>query len=269
MTVLAALLSLAAAQDLDLPVASPLASVRQDVGTVEVSVTYSSPARRGRDVFGALVPYGEVWRTGANAATQLTVSEDVTIGGQPVPAGTYSLLTIPTAASWTIILNRDATTGTSNYDASKDQARFEVTPGAGPDRERLIFVFTDTDEDSATLQLEWAGLAVPLPITVDTRARGDRAIDAFVTRSAYALTEAARFKAAHGDVDAGLALIERSLAGEPTWQAAWAKAELLHQAERHKDALKAAEAALVAGNASKSFYYKDKVEAALAEWPKK
>ena len=261
--------SAAFAQELVLPVLSPKASVSQDVGTVTVTVAYSSPAKRDRAVFGDVVAYDQVWRTGANAATQLTVTGDVRFGDQPVPAGTYSLLSIPGKDSWTVILNKDLSASEGSYDQAKDQARAVVKPVTGPDRERLTFLFSDTTTDSSALHIEWAGVAVPVPLTVDSKARGDRDVAAYVSRAARSLTEAARFKAEHGDIDGALALIDKALAVDTTWYVTWSKAEILHQAERHKDAYKTAEAAMTMGSTAENFFYKGRVEKALAEWPKK
>lgn len=257
------------AQDLELPILSPRATVSQQVGTVTVSVDYGSPGKRDRAIFGELLPYGQLWRTGANRTTSLTVSGDVTIGGKEVPEGSYSVFTMPAEDNWTFILNTDVTASEGRYDANKDQARFMVKPAAGPDRERLTFLFTDTHSDSSVLQLEWAGVQVSVPIEVDSKGRGDRDIELFVSRAARGLTDAARFKGENGDVDAGLGLIDKALGVESTWYVMWAKAELLHMGERHKDAHKVAKEVMRLGEASDNFFWKDRVEKALAEWPKK
>ena len=95
----------ALAQDLDLPALSPHAAVTQTIGVVEVTVDYSSPGKRERTIWGELVPYGEMWRTGANAPTTLETSGDIKVGGEDVPAGKYAVLTIPGEEEWTVILH--------------------------------------------------------------------------------------------------------------------------------------------------------------------
>ncbi len=272
MILLSALLSLAPAhaQSLELPVLSPRASVSQQIGTLKVTVDYASPGKRDRAVWGELVPYGELWRSGANAATTFETTGDLTVGGKEVPAGKYSVFTIPGEEAWTVILNADVTANTGRYDEKNDVARFEVKPADGADRERLTFLFSDTDDDSASLDLVWAGKRVSIPIEVDTKGRGLASIDAFVSRAARSLADAAKFEAEHGDVEGALTLIDKSLAVEQTWFATWAKAELLHDAGQHKDAYKAAKQAMALGEAAgQGFFYKDRVEKALAEWPKK
>ena len=105
----------AAAQQLDLPRPSPNAKVTQSIGLTEVTVEYSCPGVKGRAVWGTVVPYDQLWRAGANAATKVTFSKDVTIDGKPVPAGSYSLFAIPGKSTWTVILNKNATASTREY----------------------------------------------------------------------------------------------------------------------------------------------------------
>ena len=149
------------------PAASPAAKVTAQVGTTEVTVEYSSPGVKKRKIWGELVPYGKPWRTGANSSTKVTFSQDVEIGGKSVPAGTYSLLTIPTAKTWTIILNKNTGIGGNideKYKQEEDVARVTVTPTRIPARERLTFIISDAADDSATIDLEWEKLRVSIPI---------------------------------------------------------------------------------------------------------
>jgi hypothetical protein len=147
---------------------SPAAEVKQQIGTAMVTVNYSSPAVKKRKIFGELVPEGKLWRTGANASTKVTFTKDVTFGGKPVPAGTYALLSIPTAKSWTIILNKNTDLGgnVDKHDAAQDVAKFTVTPKTAPARERLTFLFSDVTDESGTLDLEWDKVRVSIPIAV-------------------------------------------------------------------------------------------------------
>ncbi len=110
------------------PQASPAASVSQTFGLTKVDINYSSPGVKGRQIWGALVPYDSVWRTGANKITDISFSTDVTVGGQKIKKGKYALLTIPGKMSWTIILNSDADQwGAYGYNKSLDIARFAVS----------------------------------------------------------------------------------------------------------------------------------------------
>ena len=116
---------------LTLPEASPAATVSQRIGLTDISITYHRPAVNKRTVWGTLVPYGEVWRAGANENTVLTFSTDVTVGGQKIPAGAYGLHVIPTAKDWTLILNRESHAwGSFFYDQKDDVGR--SPKGRGP-----------------------------------------------------------------------------------------------------------------------------------------
>src|SRR5262245_17741035 len=132
----------ALAQSLEVPAPSVKARVEGRVGITDFSVDYSSPAVRGRKIWGGLVPYDKVWRTGANASTKLTASRDFTFGDVAVPKGTYSLFTIPGPSSWIVILNKDADATTGEYDAKNDAARVTVSPAPGGPRERMTFLFS-------------------------------------------------------------------------------------------------------------------------------
>ena len=170
--------SVSAQQVPELPAPSPHARVEQRVGVTDFSVDYSSPGVKGREIWGALVPYGELWRTGANRATVLEASKDFVFGGKPVSAGSYSLFTIPGKSEWTVILNSQADLpGTRGYDEAQDVARVKLTPTASPARERLTFLFSNTTDDATRLDLEWAELRVSIPIGVDTAAQVNANID--------------------------------------------------------------------------------------------
>jgi hypothetical protein len=155
---------------IDLPRPSPKASVSQFVGVTEITIRYSSPGVKGRKIWGELVPYGEVWRTGANENTTLTVSTPFSLGGREFPAGTYGLQTIPTEGEWTLILSKDADLwGAFNYKPENDALRLQVKPQAVADaQERMAFSFEDTTDTATTVVLRWEKLRVPFTITVDT-----------------------------------------------------------------------------------------------------
>lgn len=170
---LAALASTALAQTppLQLPAASPKASFTQRVGMTDVTVRWSRPAVNGRKVWGGLVPYGEVWRTGADENTTLTFSTPVTVGGKTLPAGTYGLHTIPGEKEWTVILSTEAGAwGSFSYDPKEDAVRFPAVPKEGPHVERLLFTLDDPTETAVTATLAWEKLRVSFPIEVDSKA---------------------------------------------------------------------------------------------------
>ncbi len=147
---------------------SPNAAVSQTIGTTEVRLTYGRPSMNGRTIFAddGLVPYGEVWRTGANEATTISVASDVMIEGEPLSEGTYSLYTIPGPDTWTIIFNNTANQWGTSYDESEDALRVEVSPKSAPTREMMTFLFTNVSETSGTCVLHWNETRVPFTIEV-------------------------------------------------------------------------------------------------------
>ena len=162
----------ALAQQLDLPRPSPNATVSQVVGVTKVSIQYSSPGVKGRKIWGELVPFGEVWRTGANENTTITFSTPVKVEEQELPAGTYGLQTIPTSGDWTVIFSKDADLwGAFNYKPEDDALRVQVKPETVADSlERMAFSFEDTTDVSSKVVLRWEKLRVPFSLTVDTPA---------------------------------------------------------------------------------------------------
>ncbi len=147
------------------PRVSPNATVSQTVGTTDITITYGRPAVNDREIFGGLVPYGEVWRTGANESTALVISDDVTIEGNELEAGTYSLYTIPNEDEWTVIINSKMSWGTQ-YDESQDMMRFTVTPEEASHMEQMLFYFEDVTQESATIVLHWDTVKVPIQINI-------------------------------------------------------------------------------------------------------
>ncbi len=154
---------------IDFPQPSPTATFKQRVGITDVEIVYSRPSAKGRKVFGDLVPYGELWRTGANAASKLTFGTEVKFQGMKVPAGSYSLFTIPGANEWTVILNKVAEqSGTSTYDEKQDLLRVQVKPSALTNPVESFRIGLDgLRDDSATLTLTWEKVAVPIRIETD------------------------------------------------------------------------------------------------------
>ena len=152
-----------------LPRVSPDQTLKQAVGVTDVTITYSRPGVRNRQIWGALVPYGQVWRTGANEATTITFSDDVTINGQALPKGSYSLHTIPGKDEWTLIFNKTAKQwGSYSYDAAADALRVKAKPEASPYHEWLTFDFPQLSQDQATVAIRWEKLAVPFTVGTNT-----------------------------------------------------------------------------------------------------
>ncbi|MBV8543319.1 MAG: DUF2911 domain-containing protein [Acidobacteria bacterium] len=157
---------------LKLPRVSQHEVITQTVGLTDITVDYSRPAVKGRAIWGALVPYDKVWRTGANEATQISFSDDVTIDGKPLPKGTYSLHTIPGKDSWTIIFNKTAKQwGSFNYKQEDDALRVTVKPVKANFMELLTINFPSVTNDNATVVIRWENVSVPFTVGTNTTAK--------------------------------------------------------------------------------------------------
>jgi hypothetical protein len=160
----------AQAPALVLPIASPRAQVSQRVGLTDIEVTYYRPAVKGRKVWGGLVPYGQVWRAGADENTVVAFDTPITVGGTTLPPGRYGLHMLPTATTWTVMFSSQSQAwGSYSYDSKEDVAKVTVTPVPTEPTERLAFTFDDPTDKGVTLSLRWEKLRVPIPIEVDTR----------------------------------------------------------------------------------------------------
>lgn len=260
------------AQALELPAPSPAAKVMHRVGLTDVTVDYSSPAVKNRKVWGDLVPWDKPWRTGANAATKITFSKDVTFGGQAVPAGTYALVTLPGQKGWTVILNKDLGmwAGGKPYDEKADVVRVKATTAAVPHRERLTFLISNVTDDGASLDIEWEKLRVSVPIAVATTDQAKANIQAALDNAWRPHINAARYLAdTHKDYDTALKYADTSIAIKPTWFNHWIKAEILAKKGNYPEALKNAQTAWDMGDKDPNFFFRDMVQKALKDWKDK
>ena len=151
---------------IDTPQPSPLSTVSQRVGMVNVTVTYSRPSMKGRTIYNDLVPYDSLWRTGANQATKISLSDTMEVAGKRVPGGDYALFTIPGEQEWTVILNKNTKqSGTGNYQESEDALRFQVEPIATEETyETFTITFSDISQTSASLNILWEDTRVRFPL---------------------------------------------------------------------------------------------------------
>ena len=269
LSALVALVATPAAAQLKLPAASPAAKVMQEVGVTEISIEYSSPGVKGRKVWGDLVPFDKAWRTGANAASKITFSRDVTFGGKPVPAGTYTIVTLPSQKGWKMMLNKDLTiwAGLKPYDPAQDLVTVDATTTEIPLRERLAFLFSNTTDDATSLDMEWEKLRVSVPIKVDTAAHVQAGMQTAVVSSSRMLANMARHVAeSTKDYAAALKHADASVAIQSTWYNQWIRADILGRMGKYAEARKAAQIAWDLGQNDKGFFFRDQVSKALAEW---
>jgi hypothetical protein len=231
-------------RDLTAPDPSPAATVSQTIGLTEVKVTYHRPAVNNRKIWGGLVPYGEVWRAGANENTTITFSSPVKFAGKPLKAGTYGLHMIPSAKDFTVIVSsRTSAWGSFSYDQKEDVFRVSVTPRSADMLERLQYTIEDPTDTTATLNLRWEKLSVPIKIEVDTPAvvmasmRNElRGIPQF---SPEGWNQAAQYWLNHGgSIDEATKYADKSIEIRPTFANHMTRAMI---AEKKGDKKKAAE----------------------------
>ncbi len=176
--------SLRAAEEkkIEFPAPSQHATVKQRVGLTDVEIDYSRPNKNNREIFGGLVPYGKLWRTGANAVTKITFSKPVALGGKQIPAGEYALFTIPTADEWTIIISKDAKVqSAADYKQENDAARITAKPEPNPNTvETFTISLGDVKGASATLNFLWDKTRVPVKLTTDDVEQVSKELDAAV-----------------------------------------------------------------------------------------
>ncbi|MBC7447174.1 MAG: DUF2911 domain-containing protein [Hymenobacteraceae bacterium] len=239
---------------LALPQASPLAKVSQVVGLTEISVTYHAPGVKGRSIWGKLVPYGQVWRAGANQSTRVRFEDDVLVGGQRIPAGQYAFYALPTdSLNAYVIFNRDtARWGTEGYDPQADVFRVPVTMSAAPFTETLQYNFSNVRPASASLDLAWERrrLSVPIEVQVLPKAVANirRAVALAKPTDWLLLTQAAEFLVrADAEHEFALELLDRSLAIQKNYYNTWVKARLLAQKDEYKTAIILTRAAMQLG----------------------
>lgn len=249
----------AEAQQLRTPAPSPSATLKQDFALSTVELNYSRPAVRGRAIFGDLVPYGKVWRTGANAATTISFGEDVTVGGKKVPAGKYGLLTIPGQNEWTIIITKQLdVTSPAAYKQDQDVARFTAKPETLPfSVESFMIVFDDIKSNSMNVELLWDKTAVGFPIESDVDSKVMAQIDNAMNKDNRPYFGAAMYYMENGkDMNKALEWLNKAVEQNPN--AFWIhhqKANALAKLGKKQDAIAAANKSMELARAAKNDDY--------------
>ncbi|MGE0641904.1 MAG: DUF2911 domain-containing protein [Thermoanaerobaculia bacterium] len=215
------------------PQPSPAASISQTVGVTGITIDYSRPMVNGRKVWGELVPYGQVWRAGANVNTRVTFSTPVAVDGHPLAAGSYGLHMIPATGKWTVIFSKDADQwGSFSYDEKHDALRIEVVPGTAPMTEALRYTIEPLSNESAEIVMDWETARVAIPLTVDTKAETVVALRRDLTGLAQFFWQpwnaAANYCITNNvDLDEAADWLERSIAINANFTNASTKAKLL------------------------------------------
>lgn len=235
--------SLAQAQGLKLPQQSPAASVTQQVGLTDITVNYHRPGVGGRAIWGALVPYGEMWRAGANENTTITFSSDAKVEGKAIKAGTYGLHVLPTQKEWTVAFsNVSSAWGSFTYDQKEDALRVTVKPHPIDTlEERLSYRFDNPTETTVTLVMSWEKLAMPLAISVETpkvtMASVRSELRGILNYDDRAQTAAAEYWLKNGGpADEGIKMVDKSIARHAGYQNQMIKAGFLEKQGKAKEA---------------------------------
>jgi hypothetical protein len=238
------------------PRPSPSSTLMQTVGLTDVTIKYSRPGVKGRAIWGELVPYDKVWRTGANEATTIAFSDDVTVEGQKLAKGTYSLHTIPGRDSWTIIFNGVADQwGSYSYDAAKDVLRVNVKPETGEHREWLTFDIPELTTDTAKIAIRWEKIVVPFTINTDSTAKTVKALKAAMNPDWRASYAAANFAFDNKGVatDAEIASwLDQSMKVNQNTANLYLRARLAQRQGNKADAVRYGEMAIAAATADQA-----------------
>lgn len=257
----------------ELPMPSPAAEVEQRVGLTDFEIEYSRPGVKGREIFGGLEAYGEVWRTGANAATKIEISTDATIGGQEVKAGTYSIFTIPGKENWKFILNSDIDASENSYDAEKNVLVIDVKPNEIESRERLMFYFDNIEDESADLFLEWSTVQLMIPLKVKANEQAIENIKseiAAIEGNFRVYNSGARYYFDHDmDLEQALAWSKKSVEIEERFWNLYTLSLIQNKMGNKKEAIKAAKRSLELAKADNYMPYVKMNEDNIAAWSKK
>jgi hypothetical protein len=247
--------------ELNIPRVSQRGTVSQRIGLTDITIVYHRPAVGGREIWGKTVPHGKVWRSGANENTTITFTDDVSVEGKPLPAGTYGLHTIPDKDQWTIIFSKNSTSwGSFSYDEKEDALRVTVKPHPAESMEYVTYVFEEVKPDSAAATLRWEKLAVPFHVSVDTKAVVLKSIKNEL-RSVGGFTWGGYDEAAQWCLDNNYNLEEAlkwedtSIQNEDRFENWETKSRILDAMGRKDDAAKALSAALDKANATQLYVY--------------
>lgn len=240
---------LVAQESFAFPALSPKGTITQVVGNTTFGVSYERPSVRGRKIFGELVPWNQVWRTGAAYCTKITFDKEVQFGKQMVKAGTYSLFTIPNPDEWTVILNTDTTLyGSYDYDQYKDVCRFQVTPKTSNRFYEALTIDIDVIPNNAHFYISWANTQIDFPVTTSTDALMDEFIKAQILTGKSTLSDDYTSVASHWMLQGrnyftSIPLLEKAIELDPL--SGWAystQIELFELIGRYPEALETAKA---------------------------
>jgi len=246
---------------LNLPRQSQHAQVTQRIGLTDITINYHRPLANGRQIWGKVAPYGEVWRAGANENTTITFSDPVTIEGQALDKGTYGLHMIPGESQWTVIFSKDAAAwGSFSYKQDDDALRVNVKPQAAEVHDALAYDFDDLKADSAVVTMRWDKVAVPFKVAVNV----NEIVTASIHKQLYGLNQyywegwddaAGYFLANKINLDEALKYEDHSIQAEERYDNLMSRSKILEAMGRTQDADAARAKALDKGSALQLYFY--------------
>lgn len=272
-----ALAPLTTLAEIELPQPSPASTLTQAVGVSKVTLTFHRPGAKGREIWGELVPYGQVWRLGANEATTIELSHDAKIAGSAVAAGKYSLFAIPAEKEWTLIVNKQPEQwGAYFYKQENDVVRFSVKPSSGEPVEWMQLTMTPKPSDTIVVELAWEKLRVSFPVEFATEkivwANIDAALakaDPDITKSWEDYHQAARYAMQTGHrMDEAMAWVDKAMGFESFWNYEL-KGLLLQKQGKTAEAIPYMEKAMEHAKGKAPQEYIDNLGKTVAEWKKK
>ncbi len=260
----------------ELPQPSPSSTVSQRVGLTDVTVKYSRPSRKDRKIFGELVPAGELWRTGANANTTIEFSSEVSINGEMLEAGIYSVFTIPNMEEWTVIFNRNSElSGTNGYSEDDDAMRIEVPVKESNMVETFTIGFDNVTGVSADLMLSWENQMVHVPFKVNSMELAMNNIKVALEKSEKdklwgVYRNSANFYLQNNmKLDEAEKMISKSIElKNDSWYSYWLQGQILAANGKNKEAVKSGEMAITVGKKASGddFGYTEMIGKDIAAW---
>lgn len=257
------------AQQITFPQPSPTTSVSQNFATSKIELNYSRPSAKGRKVFGDVVPFGKLWRTGANGATTINFGEDVKINGTDVKAGKYGLLTIPNENEWVVILTKDLNVTSENaYKQENDVARINVkSTKLNYNVETFTIEVANMRDKSCDLEIKWANTAVVLNVTADYDAAISKQIEEAMSKDARPYFQAANYYYDNGkDLNKALAWVNKAIEANPkAFYMLYSKAKIQRALKDYNGAIATAEQSLAISKEVNSDPYIKMNETLIAE----
>lgn len=261
---------LADAQQLKVPAPSPLQTMEQHFALSTIKIEYSRPSVKGRTIFGEVVPFGEIWRTGANSATKITFGEDVKIEGSALAAGSYALYTIPNKDSWDVMFYKDLNLGgnTAEYKTENEALRIKVKPSSLTGKvETFTINLGDITPNTATLELTWDRTRVALGVTAEIESKIMKNIEASVEKDNRPYFQAASYYYENNkDLNKALGWVNKAIESNPN--AFWMthlKAKIQVKMKDYKGAVSSAQESITKAKEAKNNDYVRMNEKLIAE----